>query len=279
MRASGIYKSTKILIYTLLTLWAIVIMVPLYWMITSSIKPESTLLTIPPELFPEHITFKHYITMFSVDLVPRWLLNSCIVTGFIILLSIFFDSMAGYSYAVIKPAGHKIIFIIILGCMMVPDQIRLVPVFMLVKNLGLYNSYPALILPFAGSVFGMFLIRQYMRSINIEMIEAAKIEGCNELGIYAKIVMPICKPVIAVNAIFFFVGTWNSLLWPLIMTSSSEMRTYTVGLATFQTNNPTLYNYGVVMAGATISALPIIVLFLTLQKYFTKGITLGAVKE
>ena len=269
----------KVFMYAILLLWGVLIIIPLYWMLTSSIKPTSTLLSIPPELFPRQITFQHYMTMFSVELMPRWFFNSVFVTGAIILLSVVFDSMAGYSYAIVKPVGYKILFTIALGCLMVPDQIRLVPVFLLIKNLGLYNNYGALILPFAGPAFGMFLMRQYMSSISIELIEAAKMEGCNEFNIYRKIVLPISKPVAAVISIFFFVGTWNSLLWPMILTSSSEMRTYTVGLASFQSNNPTLYNYGVVMAGATISALPVIIIFLFLQKYFTKGITLGALKE
>ena len=160
---------------------------------------------------------------------------------------------------------------------MIPDQTRLVPVFTMVNNWGWYDTYAALIIPFMGSAYGVFLMKQYMGGIPRELIECAKLEGCSEFQIYTKIVVPISKPVFATAAIFFFTGKWNSILWPMMLTSSTEMRTLPVGVSTLQGQFQT--HYGIMMAGAVVTAIPIITMFLVLQRYFIKGITIGGVKE
>ncbi|MCD9025144.1 carbohydrate ABC transporter permease [Cohnella silvisoli] len=268
--------SYKMILYAILTAWAIAAMMPIYWMVVTAFTPQSLLMEI--QLFPKSIVFNNFETLFAKAPIDRWLFNSLLVSALITLGAVVSDSMAGYSYAMIKPKGHMVIFFLVLACLMIPDQIRIVPLFIMIKNLGWYNTYAALIVPFMSSVFGMFLMRQYMSSLPRELMDAARVEGCNEFVFYTRIVVPLCKPVFAVVAIFFFVGTWNSFLYPLILTSSKEMRTLPVGLSTLM-ENYSLVDYGLMMAGSSISAIPVILFFFMFQKYFTKGVTLGAVKE
>lgn len=270
-------KTARFIVYTILTVWAITILLPIYWMFITAIKPETLVLEIPPHFFPRKIVFDNFKELFHVAEISRWFLNSLIVSGIITIGAVVNDSMAGYSYSLLKPRGYKILFFIILSCLMIPDQIRIVPLFIMLTDLNWINTYTGLIVPFMGSAFGMFLMRQYMRSLPVELIEAAKVEGCNPFSIYTRIVVPLSAPVFAVTTIFFFVGNWNSFMWPLILTSSGEMRTLPVGLSSLQ--GQYLVNYGVMMAGAAISAIPVMIIFFFFQKFFTKGITLGAVKE
>jgi multiple sugar transport system permease protein len=267
----------EIALYVVLTAWAVVVILPVYWMIVTSLKPQSLLLEVPPELFPRSPTLQHFRDLFTTAPIFRWGFNSIIVSVTITAGAVLSDSLAGYSYAIVKPIGYQVMFWLVLICLMIPDQIRTIPLFMLLNSLGFYNTYAGLIIPFMGSAFGMFLMRQYMRGISREFIDAAKTEGCGEFRIYWHIVMPIAKPVVAAATILFFVGNWNTLFWPLVLTSTSEMRTLPVGLSTMQSLY--LVNYGVMMAGAVVVAIPVVILFLLLQQYFTKGVTLGGVKE
>ncbi|GIP34973.1 carbohydrate ABC transporter permease [Paenibacillus sp. J2TS4] len=267
----------KIAVYALLTAWALAILFPIYWMFLTSLKPGSMVLDVPPQLIPLKVTLQNFKEIFDTAPVARWFLNSVIVTVAVTSGALISDSMAGYTYSLIKPTGYRIFFFMILGCMMIPDQIRIVPLFIMLKDLNWYNTYAGLIVPFMGSAIGMFLMRQYMSTLPIELMEAAKVEGCNEFKIFTRIVLPLSKPVIAVVAITSFVGNWNGFLWPLILTSSTDMRTLPVGIASLQVQFVT--NYGIMMAGAAIAAIPVILIFFMFQKYFAKGITLGAVKE
>jgi multiple sugar transport system permease protein len=267
----------KWLVYVILTVWAVAILMPIYWMILTAFKPESLLLEMPPQLIPRNPVFTNFTQLFDVAPIARWYLNSTIVTVIITCGAVLSDSMAGYAYSIIKPWGSRFLFLMILGCLMIPDQIRIVPLFIMLKDLNWYNTYPALIVPFMGSAFGMFLMRQYMSTLPRELMDAAKVEGCSEFNIFTRIVVPLSKPVFAVISIFFFVSNWNSFMWPLILTSSTDMRTLPVGLASLQ--GEYFINYGAMMAGATLAAVPVMFIFFMFQSYFTKGITLGAVKE
>lgn len=257
-----------------LFVWAVAVLAPIYWMFITSLRPQSGLISM--DIIPKTVTFANYIDMFHMAPVLRWMVNSLLITVVVTSVSLVFDSLAGYVFGILKPRGHQFLFALILGCLMVPDQTRLVPVFTMIHEWGWYDSYAALIIPFMGSAFGVFLMKQYMEGIPQDLVECAKLEGCREWQVYAKIICPLSKPVFAVAAIFFFVGNWNSLLWPLTLTSSVNMRTMPVGISTLQGQFQT--HYGIMMAGASLTAIPVIVLFLTLQKHFVKGITVGAVK-
>lgn len=268
-------KLRKKIVYLILLIWAILVLFPIYWMFTTSLSMQTGV--ISKSFIPKSVTLNNFIELFTIAPVARWLLNTILVAVVTTVIALLFDSLAGYVFGIIKPKGHNFLFALILACMMVPDQTRLVPVYTMVTNLGWYDTFKALIIPFMGSAYGVFLMRQYMSGIPKELIECAKMEGCNELQIYAKIVVPISKPVFATAAIFFFTGKWNSLLWPMMLTSTKEMRTLPVGISTLQGQFQT--HYGIMMAGAVVTAVPIITMFLILQKYFVKGITLGGVKE
>lgn len=261
-------------VYLVLLVWAIAVLMPIYWMFVTSLRPQSGLFS--HDLIPDTVTLKNYADMFKMAPVLRWFVNSVIVSVTVTGVALLFDSLAGYVFAILRPKGSTLLFALILSCMMVPDQTRLVPVFSMITDWGWYNTYFALILPFMGSAFGVFLMRQYMSGIPEELVEAARLDGCNEWATYTKVIAPLSKPVFATTAIFFFVGNWNGILWPLTLTSSVEMRTMPVGISTLQGQFQT--HYGIMMAGASLTALPVIILFLFLQKYFIRGITIGAVK-
>jgi multiple sugar transport system permease protein len=184
--------------------------------------------------------------------------------------------MAGYAIAKKKFPGSKIFFWIYISSMMIPKQVTLVPLYILVANLGMINSYPGLILPSIAAPFGVFLMRQFMVSLPNEVLDAAKIDGAGEFKTFWRIVIPMSKPALAVLGIFTFVGEWNSFLWPLIVTQTSEMKTLQAGLSLIQDEVPMEYAY--LMAGAAFAALPMVIVFLSFQKYFLRGVTVGAVK-
>lgn len=267
-------KAPGIVIYVILFTWSLMVLLPLYWMFVTSLSPTSAL--VSKSLIPQALTLKNFKELFEVAPIGRWLFNSVFITFTVTLLSLLFDSMAGYAFAILKPTGSNAIFALIIGCLMVPGQIRLVPVFQMVNDLGWYDSYAALILPFIGTVYGTFLMKQYMQGLPWELIECARLDGCSVWKIFVKIVCPLSVPVFAVDAIFIVVGTWNGIQWPLILTSSTEMRILPLGISTLQGQFDV--NYGIMMAGAVITAIPIITMFFALQKYFVRGITIGAVK-
>lgn len=207
----------------------------------------------------------------------RWLLNSVIVAGVITITNVFFASLAGYAFAKLKFPGRNTIFWVLLSTMMIPSQVTLIPLYILMINVfELGDTYTAIILPSIVTVGNIFLMKQYMSTLPTSLIHAARIDACSEFRIFYKIILPMAKPGLAVLAIFTFVAQWNEFFWPFLVTKTSEMRTIQVGLASFKFAQST--DYGAIMAGATIGALPMIILFFALQRYFLQGITIGAVK-
>lgn len=269
-------KLLKILIYVILCAVAVSAIFPFIWMFSTSLKDTYTLYRYPPEFIPENPTLLNYIDMFSRTKFLIWLKNSTIVAFCVLFFNLFFNSLAAYPFAKKKFFGRDVLFILILGTMMVPIYVLIVPVFVMFSKLKLINTYPALIIPGAASGFGIFLLRQYMVTIPDELIDAAKIDGCSEIGIYFKIVLPLCKPALSALAILVFLWSWNVFTWPLILTTTESMRTLPVGLAMFQGQYVT--RWGLVMAGATVTFLPALLVFLILQKYFVQGIALTGLK-
>lgn len=234
---------------------------------------------IPPAFVLQSGTLENFRYLFSGFPVIRWIMNSLIVSTSITLIRIFTSCLAGYAFAKKEFPAKSILFWTLLCTMMLPYHITLVPLYIIVRNLGLYNSYPGIFLPVACSVGSMFLARQYMTTIPSELIDFARIDGASELRIFLSVIMPISKPLIAVLCIFGFIGSWGDFLWPLIMTSSNSMRTLAVGIVGAAARpGQFTQNVGIAMAGACLVAVPIIIVFLCFQKYFIKGITLGAIK-
>lgn len=262
--------------YPLLILWAIIALLPLYWMFTTSFRVSSHIMEMPPQFWPQPASLENYRRLLLNATVLRWILNSVIVTGSITAINVFFCTLAGYTLAKKSFPGRSLIFWAFIAMIMVPNQVTLVPLFILMTDLGLVNTYWGLIIPGLFAPFGIFLMKQFVQTLPSELIDAAKIDGASEVAVFMRVIFPLAKPGWAALAIFLFAENWNDFLWPLIVTNAETMRTLQVGLATLQTRY--LTDYSLLMAGAGISALPMIVVFLAFQRSFVQGITVGSVK-
>ncbi|HPF17221.1 MAG TPA: carbohydrate ABC transporter permease [Thermotogota bacterium] len=274
MKMKRFSKKTVSLI--ILSILALLAFIPLYWMVVTAFKEPTLTMKFPPEIFPKNPTLQNFEALFKRRDLFRWTLNSVIVAGTVTITQIFLCAMAGYAIAKKRFPGSKIFFWIYISSMMIPKQVTIVPLYIMVANFGMVDSYGGLILPSIAAPFGVFLMRQFMLSLPNEIIDAARIDGAGEFRTFWKIVLPMSKPALAVLGIFTFVGEWNSFLWPLIVTQSSKMKTLQAGLALIQEEVPMEYAY--LMAGATFAAIPMIIVFLSFQKYFLRGVTVGAVK-
>jgi multiple sugar transport system permease protein len=276
MRAKTKTNIKKAISLLILGILASLAFIPLYWMVATAFTKPSLTLKFPPEIIPRNPTLDNFKELFQRKIIFRWTLNSVIVSGSVTIAQIFFCAMAGYSLAKKRFPGGKALFSVYIASMMIPTQVTLVPLYIMIARMGLVNTYAALILPAIAAPFGVFLMRQFMLSVPSEIIEAARIDGASEFRTFTKIIIPISKPAMAVLGIFTFVGQWNSFLWPLVVTNTSEMRVLQAGLSLLQEQVPMQYSY--LMASATYSAIPMIIVFLAFQKYFLRGITVGAVK-
>lgn len=266
------------LIFMFLILLAVATLFPIYYMLVSSFGPPVEAGGASYSLFPKKISIDSYRFFFSFSKYSsRWLINSLVVSGSVVIGNVVFAGLAGYAFAKIQFRGRNFLFFALLCAMMIPYQVTQVPLYMLVVNtLKMDNSYLALIAPTFVTAYNVFLCKQFMSSLPTEIIESAKIEGCNQFQIYLRIIMPLSKTVLAVMAILTFMNSWNTFFWPFLVTSKEYMQTIQVGLKNFKFANTTYF--APMMAGATISALPMFILFFSLQKYFLEGVTIGAVK-
>ncbi len=269
-------RTAKIIIYAFLTLGALSMAIPYVWMIVTSVKPIEEIQTYPPSFYVRHPTFAPYRELFSILPMWRYLFNSLVVASLVTLCNVFFCSLAGYAFAKHKFFGRDKIFLLLLSAIMIPYQVNLIPGFIIVKNLGWLNSFYSLIIPNMAMVFGVFLCRQYIMSIPNDLLDAAKIDGCSEFTIYRIIIFPLIKPALATLAIFTFLSQWNSFVWPLIVIHTSTMRTVPLALSVL--NSQFGANFSMVMAGATVVTLPVLIIFLCLQKYIIQGITMMGLK-
>lgn len=261
--------------YGLLIIWAILSLMPLYWMISISFMNVVTLLRMPPKLIPSPFILTNYARLLDRSMLPRWELNSSVVAATNTTISLFVSSFYGYIFAKKVFPGHTVLFWILISTLMVPFYVVVIPIFLMFRNFDMINTYWALVVPGLFSAYGVFLMRQMMKTLPTELIEAAKLDGCSEFGIYWQIMLPLSKPGLAVLGIFTFIGNWNDFFWPLVVLNDPKMYTLPIGLPTLQAQ---WTDFGLLMAGATLAALPTIVVFLAFQKYFLQGITMGAIK-
>ncbi|MBP1993958.1 carbohydrate ABC transporter permease [Paenibacillus eucommiae] len=269
--------SVTILKYVLLSAFAVVLVFPIYWMLTGSIKPSLSLWASPPEWFPKSFTWLHFDELFNKKSTLRWLFNS-VFTGLVaVLFILMFCAMAGYAYAKKKFPGHQVLFFLVIATMMMPRQVTLVPLYILISDLGLLDSYGGLILPIIAFPFGVFLIRQFVRYIPDELLQAASMDGAGELRIFGQIIFPLMRPALGALAIFAFMAVWNDYIWQLIVLQKDSMKTLPLGVSSLIKEDMSV-NYGLAMAGGAVAALPLIALFLTFQKSFINGIALGTEK-
>lgn len=248
---------------------------PFLWMITTSLKPPGKLFA-PPLLFPAYFYWQNYVSTWQAAPFFRFFLNSTIMTVGITLGQTLFSAMAGYVFARIRFPGRNALFLLVIGTMMIPFPVTLIPSFLIVHWLGWIDTYQALIIPRIVSAFAIFLFRQFFLSIPREVEEAAQIDGANRVMIFLRIALPLSTPVIAASAIFSFLFAWNDFLWPLIVTNSTEMRTIQIGLALFQGRYGTQWTY--LAAGSVLAAAPAIAAFLIGQKRFIEGIAPAGLK-
>ncbi|WDR02403.1 carbohydrate ABC transporter permease [Devosia algicola] len=255
---------------------ALLVSFPLVWMVLSSFKTSVELSRAIPTFWPEDATLSGYIYIFNEMPFGRYFLNSTIVAVASTILAVFTSALAGYIFAKFEFRWKNIIFIAILTSMMMPGTVMLIPRYILVSWLGWTDTYWALIIPQGITVFGIFMMRQYMHGIPLDYIDAARVDGMGEFGIFTQIILPLCKPPIAALAILSFIESWNSLLWPLVVTSSPDMRTLPMGIAGLATVHSPLLQY--MLPAATISVIPIIIVFALFQRQFVNAMTSAGLK-
>ncbi len=259
----------------LLYIVTIIFLFPFYWVITGGFKSQKTTVQLPPQWFPTQPTLENYIKLFKNPAL-QWFLNSVIISLVTMVLVCIVSALAGYVLAKKEFYGRKFVFAMFVAAMALPKQVVLVPLVRLVSSWGFHNTLAAVILPAVGWPFGVFLMKQFSETLPSELLEAAKIDGSGELETFFTIVLPIVKPGIAALAIFTFISSWNDYFLQLIMLNTKTKLTLPLGVATMQQEFAT--NYGVLMAGATFAAIPILIVFIVFQKHFAHGITMGAVK-
>jgi len=260
-------------IFVVLLVGALLMCGPFIWMISTSLKPSAEVFRFPPTLLSAHPQPANYGRIFSTIPFGQALTNSVIVATSVTLLQLLVCSMAAYAFACLRFRGREVLFLIYLAALMVPSQVTLIPNFILIRNLGWIDTYQGLILPYAFSSFGTFLLRQYMKTIPIELIEAARIDGANHAQIYAGVVLPLALPALGALAIFTFVAQWNNFLWPLITTSKPSMQVTTVALASLQGQFNT--DWPLLMTGSVLAIVPMLVVFALGNRSFISGITTG----
>jgi ABC-type glycerol-3-phosphate transport system permease component len=273
---------TRFVWYAVLIVIVVLVLAPIGWMITTSIRPEVEIATTDIHWIPRQFTLTHFETILEERPILRWLFNSLFVSTVATLLVLALDSLAGYAFARMEFRGRNILFMLILSMLFVPIQVTVVPLFILFSRIGLTDNYLALILPVGANVTGVFLMRQFFLSIPYELEDAARVDGASPLRIFVSIVLPLARPALTAVAILTFLSTWNSFFWPLIVTRSDEVRTLPVGIAQFLSLRAGMVqgqqSVGQSMAGAVIAALPPIIFFVFLQRYFIEGISRTGLK-
>ena len=280
----------KLIVYVLLTTGAIIFIAPWAWMVSASFQPIGEIFEWPPNWIPETFTLQNYVKFLAAEGFFRWVLNSGFLAVVVLVIQMFFNSLAAYTFAKRKFPGRDGLFLLMLGTLMIPGQLFLIPNYIIllrsplfggnnlmgVGGFGMLDSFWGIIIPYSFSVWSVFFMRQYMTGIPDDLLDAARMDGASEFLIYWKVVMPLCGPVLAAQAIFTFTFVWNDFFWPLIVISSPELRTLQLGLALFILKNKTVWD--IVFAGSVVSTLPVLLVFIFFQKYFIRGIALTGMK-
>jgi multiple sugar transport system permease protein len=256
--------------------FALLSLAPLAWMLSVSLMPAGEASALPPPLLPSTPTLDNYQALFSRMGIGGYMINSVLLALLITAASLLLNTLAGYAFAKLRFRGRDRLFQLLLGALVIPAQIAMMPLFLMLKELGLVNSFGGVIVPAMASVFGIFLVRQYARGIPDELLEAARMDGAGELRIFVQILLPLLKPILVTLATFTFLGSWNDFMWPLIVLSDSGLHTLPVALANLAREH--VQDNELMMAGAVLTVLPVLLLFLSLQRYYLQGLLLGSVK-
>jgi multiple sugar transport system permease protein len=264
------------LLYAALVVGAVLFLAPFLWMILASFKTAQEIVQVPPTVWPVHPTLANYGTVLSAMPLGTFYRNSLIVTTTVTLSVLFTSSLAGYIFAKFQFFGRNLLFVLILSTLMIPFQVVLIPTYIIINALRLLNTLWALILPSMVNVFGIFLMRQYIENLPSEYIDAARIDGASEWGIYSRVILPQIRPALAALAIFTFMASWNDYLWPLIVINDQDKMTLPLALAFF--NSAHGIRYDLTLTAATLVVIPVVIVFLILQRQFIQGIALTGLK-
>lgn len=267
----------RLALYVTLIILALITLFPFIWMFVTALKTSREVFQWPIVLIPENPQWANFAEAWSRQPFTRFLQNTIFITLGTTALTLFTSSTAGFAFAKYEFRGKRILFVLVLMMLMLPPQVTLIPTFLMARNLGMVNTYVGLLIPGIASAFGIFLIRQYLQSIPDELIDAARIDGCNDWHIYTKIILPLITPALAVLTIFTFTSSWNSFLWPLIIATSSDMYTLQVGIAFFSGQTGT--EYQLMMAVAVVSMLPVILIYILFQRYFVASDVLAGLNR
>jgi multiple sugar transport system permease protein len=268
--AEATRRLLKVTTFLVLLLVAFVILLPLIWTLLTSLKLETDIVRYPPALWPRSFTFEHYRDIWHRIPFARLFLNTVVFAGGVTLISLTLDSMTAYALARLDFPGRDFLFVLVLVTMMLPFQVTLIPLFSLLSNFNWIDTHQGLIVPRATNAFGIFFLRQFFLSIPRDLEDAARMDGASEFRIYRQVVLPLAVPALLTLGLFHFMYNWNDLLWPLIVTTNSSMQTLPAGLALFMGEH--VIEYGLLMAGSMLALLPMVILFLMIQRKFVEGI-------
>jgi len=269
-------RLSRVVVNGLLLGLAVLSLAPLMWMLSVSFMQPGEASHFPPPLLPSAPTLANYRELFLRAGMGRDLFNSAAIATLTTLMSLLFNTLAGYAFAKLRFAGRDQVFRALLAALVIPAQVAMMPLFLLLKQLHLVNTYAGAVVPGMAGVFGIFLVRQYARSLPDELLEAARIDGAGELRIFWQIVLPTLKPILVTLAIFSFLGAWNDFMWPLIVLSDEHLHTLPVALASLSRQH--VQDNELMMAGSVVTVLPVLLLFLALQRYYLQGLMVGSVK-
>lgn len=272
------FRARNVVIPLLAYLAAAVMFLPVWWMISQALTPERDIFLWPLRLVPDHPTIDNFYRVFARPDLPivRWYVNSIFVSISTTVLVVFVASLAGYAYARLRFPGRDVLFFALLTTMMIPGAVTMIPVFIIMKQLRMLDTYWALIIPHAAGVFGVFMMRQFFQTLPKELDEAAYLDGCTRFGVYWRIAVPLSRAALAALSIFVFLGSWNDFLWPFIATNSLEMRTLPVGLTVFV--GEYWSERGLIMAGATMATIPVLIIYAIFQRQIIQGFVLSGLK-
>ncbi|MBI3941698.1 MAG: carbohydrate ABC transporter permease [Chloroflexi bacterium] len=266
----------RVLVWSTLILTGIIALFPMYWLFVNAFTPITSTPPLTPNLIPAFKLDNFQRLLGNTKNYTYWMINSLVVACAVTGWHIFFDTLAGYAFAKKQFPFRNILFWLVISTLMIPIHVTFIPLYIVNRQLGLIDSLWALILPGTANAFGIFLMRQYIQTLPSELEDAARIDGCNEFGVFRNVILPLSQPAIAALAIFTFVRSWNDFLWPVIALNTPQNYTLTVGVANLQGEFMT--DWGIIFSGAALAALPMIAFFLLFQKYFLEGVRMGALK-
>jgi len=267
---------SSLALHAVLAAGAAATLTPLLWMVSASFMSPGESNSFPPRLLPQVPTLQNYVDLFTRLDLARYFANSSIVAVSATLISLLVNSMAGYAFAKLRFAGRERVFQVLLAALIIPAQVGMLPLFLLLKALGLVNTMAGVVVPFMAGIFGIFMIRQYALSIPEDLLDAARVDGAGEYRIFWTIVLPVIRPILVTLAVFTFLSAWNDFMWPLIVLSDDAKYTLPVALASLSGEH--VQDTGLMMAGSVLTVLPVVVLFIALQRAYIRGVMMGSVK-